>query len=197
MKHLLISVIFTLTLLFSSIPEINSSSWIVLQKDSIEVAYYWDKFPWCKATIEIESSIDDILEHIENINNYQNIFNTVSFSKEYENNIVHIVLDMPGFFADRDYVVKFIKYNDNSDIVIEFNSIKDNNVNLNKNYVRLINAAGQWRLKSTNNKLTKVTYIWNGEMLGNFPSLVLKRAWLKQGNEVLNNLKDTLKNSGS
>ena len=195
MKHLLISIFFTL--LFSSIPKINSTSWNILQDNSIDISYYWDNFPWCKATIEIESSIDEILKHIENINNYENIFDTVSSSKEYDDNVVHIVLDIPGFFADRDYVVKFIKYSEDNDIVYEFNSISNHNVTLDKNYVRLINAAGQWRLKSINNKLTKVTYIWNGEMLGNFPSWGLKRAWLKQGNEVLGNLKETLKNSGS
>ena len=121
----------------------------------------------------------------------------MTFSKEYQDNIVHIVLDIPGFFADRDYVVKFVKYTDDNHTVYEFNSINSSNVKLDENYVRLVNAAGQWRLESINNKLTKVTYIWNGEMLGNFPSWGLKRAWLKQGNEVLGNLKETLKNSGS
>ena len=194
MKHLLISIFFTL--LFSSIPEISSISWNMLQDDSINVAYYWDEFPWCKATIEIDSSINEILNHIENIDDYENIFDTVSSSKEYDDNVVHIVLDIPGFFADRDYVVIFIKYIDDDHIVYEFNSI-NNDIKLDENYVRLVNAAGQWRLKSIDNKLTKVTYIWNGQMLGNFPSWGLKRAWLKQGNEVLGNLKETLKNSGS
>ena len=195
MKHLLISIFFTL--LFSSIPKINSTPWNILQDGDINISYYWDKFPWCKATIEIESSIDEILEHIEDINNYENVFDTVSSSKEYDNNVVHIVLDIPSLFADRDYVVKFVKYKEDNHIVYEFNSIDDDNIIVNDNYVRLRNAAGQWRLKSINNKLTKVTYIWNGEMLGNFPSWGLKRAWSKQGNEVLKNLKETLKYSGS
>ena len=34
-------------------------------------------------------------------------------------------------------------------------------------------------------------------MLGNFPSWGLKRAWLKQGNEVLGNLKETLESKGA
>jgi hypothetical protein len=195
MKHLLISIFFTL--LFSSIPIEDSTPWNILQEGDINISYYWDKFPWCKATIEIDSSIDDILKHIENINNYENIFDTVSSSKEYDNNVVHIVLDIPSLFADRDYVVKFVKYNEGDYVVYEFNSISNNNIKLDENYVRLLNAAGQWRLKSINNKLTKVTYIWNGEMLGSFPSWGLKRAWSKQGNEVLKNLKETLKNSGS
>ena len=195
MIPLLISIFFTF--LFSSIPEINSNKWNLLQENNINISYQWDKFPWCMSTIQIESSIDEILLQIENIDNYQNIFDTVDFSKEYNDNVVHIVLDMPGIFADRDYVVKFNKYIDKDEIVYEFNSITNHNIKINDNYVRLINAAGQWRLKSINNKLTKVTYIWNGEMLGNFPSWGLKRAWLRQGNEVLGNLKETLKNSGS
>jgi len=195
MKHLLINIFFTF--LFSSIPEINSTKWNILQEDNINISYHWEKFPWCKSTIEIESSIEEVLKHIENIDNYQNIFDTVDFSKEYNDNVVHIVLDIPGIFADRDYVVKFHKYTDKDYIIYEFNSINNHNIKLNENYVRLINAAGQWRLKSINNKLTKVTYIWNGEMLGNFPSWGLKRAWIKQGNEVLENLKEILKTSGS
>ena len=195
MKHLLISLYFTFC--YSSIPHAESASWNVIQNDNIHISYHWHEFPWCKATIEIDSSIDDILGKIENINEYQNMFDTVTFSKEYENNVVHIILDIPSFFANRDYVVKFIKYNEDDNIIYEFKSIKNSTIDLNEDYVRLINAAGQWRLKSINNKLTKVTYIWNGEMLGNFPSWGLKRAWLKQGNEVLSNLKENLKNSGS
>ena len=123
MKHLLISIFFTI--LFSSIPKVNSTPWNILQEGDINISYYWDKFPWCKATIEIESSIDEILEHIENINNYENIFDTVSSSKEYDNNVVHIVLDIPSLFADRDYVVKFVKYKEDNHIVYEFNSIDE------------------------------------------------------------------------
>ena len=32
---------------------------------------------------------------------------------------------------------------------------------------------------------TKVYYTWNGELLGNFPSISLHTAWEEQGNEVL------------
>jgi hypothetical protein len=43
-----------------------------------------------------------------------------------------------------------------------------------------------------NNKQTEVTYIWNGELLGDFPDWALKEAWTKQGNEVLTWLQESL-----
>ena len=57
----------------------------------------------------------------------------------------------------------------------------------------MINAKGEWRLSPVNNKLTQVSYIWNGELLGNFPSWSLTKAWMRHGNEVLGNLRDKLR----
>ena len=110
---------------------------------------------------------------------------------------MHITLDLPGIFSDRDYVVKFSLLDDkqNKTIIYEFKSISDFIEN-NHNYVRLLNAGGQWRLKSLADNLTEVTYIWNGDMSGNFPSWGLKRAWIKQGNEVLSNLKAAVMSNG-
>ena len=115
----------------------------------------------------------------------------MNFSKKYNNNIVHVILDLPGMFNNRDYVVKFKSIKNNNAIVYEFESIHDL-IEPNNNSVRLVNAGGKWKLESINNNLTKVTYIWNGDMSGNFPSWGLKRAWTKQGNEVLGNLKTAL-----
>ena len=98
-------------------------------------------------------------------------------------------------FNNRDYVVQFDSINDNKPIIYEFKSIK-NVIELSDDFVRLSNAGGKWKLESKNNNLTKVTYIWNGDMAGNFPSWGLKRAWIKQGNEVLTNLKTALDNNG-
>ena len=40
------------------------------------------------------------------------------------------------------------------------------------------------------NGTTQIEYIWNGELLGDFPSWALKMAWKEQGTEVLNWLID-------
>ena len=44
------------------------------------------------------------------------------------------------------------------------------------------------------NGRTQIEYIWNGELLGDFPSWALKTAWKEQGNEVLNWLIDYMDN---
>ena len=196
MKLLLISAFIIFNLISASIPDINDSKWNNVQNDNIRIDYLWDQgLPWCKAIITLNHSSEKILSVIKDISNYENIFDSVISSKEYNNNIVHIVLDLPGMFNNRDYVVQFDSINDNKPIIYEFKSIK-NVIELSDDFVRLSNAGGKWKLESKNNNLTKVTYIWNGDMAGNFPSWGLKRAWIKQGNEVLTNLKTALDNNG-
>ena len=41
--------------------------------------------------------------------------------------------------------------------------------------------------------VTEVSYLWNGELRGDFPDWALSKAWVKHGNEVLDNLADKLK----
>ena len=198
MKFLLINLFLFSTLFSSNIPDINSQKWIKIQKDFIDIDYIWkDGLPWCKSKINLNYSVEEILNVIKNVGAYHLIFDSVVKSKEYNNNIVHITLDLPGIFSDRDYVVKFSLLEDkqNKTIIYEFKSISDF-IEINHNYVRLLNAGGQWRLKSLADNLTEVTYIWNGDMSGNFPSWGLKRAWIKQGNEVLSNLKAAVMNNG-
>ena len=198
MKFLLINLFLFSSLFSSNIPDINSQKWIKIQKDFIDIDYIWkDGLPWCKSKINLNYSVEEILNVIKNVGAYHLIFDSVVKSKEYNNNIVHITLDLPGIFSDRDYVVKFSLLEDkqNKTIIYEFKSISDF-IEINHNYVRLLNAGGQWRLKSLADNLTEVTYIWNGDMSGNFPSWGLKRAWIKQGNEVLSNLKAAVMNNG-
>ena len=49
-----------------------------------------------------------------------------------------------------------------------------------------------WILTALDPNKTKVIYAWNGELLGNFPDLLLTRAWVTQGTEVLNWLDEEL-----
>ena len=44
-----------------------------------------------------------------------------------------------------------------------------------------------------NNGEIIVTYTWNGELKGSAPMWILKRSWIRQGNEIMINLKERLK----
>ena len=117
------------------------------------------------------------------------------FNQEYlgnENDIVHIMVDYPMPLSDRDYVVKFDKILETHEIIYRFHSNINSNIPQNDNYIRLNNAAGEWRLKDMNNGEILVTYTWNGELKGSAPMWILKRAWIRQGNEVMTSLKQRL-----
>ena len=76
--------------------------------------------------------------------------------------------------------------------VFSFSTPKNNNTPILNGHIRLVNAAGVWILNKTSKNKTKVTYAWNGELLGNFPDFGLEKAWITQGTEVLNWLDQAL-----
>ena len=51
----------------------------------------------------------------------------------------------------------------------------------------------KWIIENLNNSQTKVTYLWNGQLLGDFPDWALDRAWRQQGVEVFSWLNKALK----
>tara|TARA_Y100000590_G_scaffold368117_1_gene428575 strand:- start:962 stop:1555 length:594 start_codon:yes stop_codon:yes gene_type:complete len=191
MKLLLINL-FIPIIIICQIPEKSFDKWNVMQDDEIWIGSIERDFPWCKAEIDLPYTINEILFLVEDVNDYQNMLDSVVYSKKDDNDIAHIRIDYPFPFTDREYIVKFQKINDGDDIVYAFSTNDNLNKNINEDYIRLINAKGEWRLSPINDKLTKVSYTWNGELRGDFPSWSLSKAWVKHGNEVLGNLKDRL-----
>ena len=192
MKHLLISYLLSISL-FGQIPPKDFSSWEILQDEKIWIGNYFDEFPWCKAKIILPYSIEDILFVVEDVNNYDKVLDSVIYSTKDDNNIAHIRIDYPFPFTDREYIVKFQRLVEDKDIVYAFASNAGLNQNIDSNYIRLINAKGEWRLSPVTDNQTEVSYLWNGELRGDFPSWALSKAWVKHGNEVLSNLSDKLK----
>ena len=149
--------------------------------------------PWSRARALYPFSTDEIYSALKDLSNYKNIFDRVTESKILDDGIVYIRLDMPLFLADRDYTVKYIESGDEENIIFQFFSVKHPDSPDNKGSVTLPRAAGEWVLKKIPGKGTQVTYTWNGELLGNFPSSSLHKAWKEQGTEVLTWLYDFLK----
>jgi len=130
---------------------------------------------------------------IEDKVNYPNIFKRVESVTIITDEIVHIVLDMPFPFYGRDYIVSYTQHEENGDSIYRFQAVNNSGIPIHEDYVRLVHAAGEWRLHSLDDKSTEVTYMWNGELLGDFPNWALPQAWETQGVEVLTWLKDAIK----
>ena len=193
MKLFSILFLFISNILFSSefILPSKHSNWKILQDDSVWIGWIDDgKFQWCRASSTISAPIEKVQEIIEDKENYPTVFKRIEKTTVLSDEIVHIILDMPFPFYGRDYIVRYTQHQEENDIIYRFISVEDIEIPVHKDYVRLIHAAGEWRLHSLNDSSTEVTYIWNGELLGDFPDWALTRAWKTQGDEVFKWLKD-------
>ncbi len=171
----------------------SNQEWKTLQNNvvSIKTTQYLG-FPICKAETILPLPLKTISAIIENVENYPNVFLRVTKSRVLEDDVVHIMLDMPFPFSGRDYIVKYSKYKFGSKWTFKYSAIKHQDAPLQKNHVRLVHAAGEWKLTKIKSNKTKVSYTWNGELLGDFPSWALERSWKTQGNEMMEWLNDAL-----
>ena len=181
-----------------TLTEINEiKNWELLKDDHVKIQCAEFKgYRISKAEMIFNHNIDLISLKIEDIENYPNIFERVTTTKRLDKDIIQVVLDLPFPFSGRDYVIKHRKeILENNDLwVFTFDSILHPKARLERGHVRLPNATGIWILKPISLGITKVTYAWNGELLGNFPDAGLQRAWITQGTEVLVWLEKSLKN---
>ena len=195
MKLMSTSIILLPLFLFCSelLPPVDHSNWNIIQNDEIWIGWtdYGD-LQWCCAKLTLNAPIEKISTIIEDKENYPEVFKRVESVTIITDEIVHIVLDMPFPFYGRDYIVSYTQYEENGDSFYRFQSVKNSEIPVHEDYVRLIHAAGEWRLHSLDAENTEVTYTWNGELLGDFPDWALTRAWGTQGKEVLTWLKDAL-----
>ena len=169
------------------------TDWNIIQKNEIEIRWTtYDSYPICQTTSILPFSIESISSIIEDVSNYPKVFKRIHKTNILEKDIIHVMLDMPFLLSDRDYVIKYKKYKTPDNWEFTFSPVKHINAPLNKKYVRLVNAAGKWKLISKGDNQTSVSYTWNGELLGDFPNFALERAWKTQGNEIIHWINDAL-----
>ena len=172
----------------------DSTNWESIQEGNINLKWTnFQGYPICKVSTLLPYSIDLISEIVEDIEHYPNIFKRIHNVQILEKNIVRIMLDMPLFLSNRDYVIKYKKSKKMTKWEFSFNAVTHESAPIDKNYVRLINATGKWELYPKEKNETLLSYTWNGELLGDFPDFALQRAWKTQGNEIIQWITNALK----
>ena len=168
-------------------------NWSIIQKKVIQIRWTdYEGYPICQTTSVLPFSMESISSIIEDVENYPSVFKRIHKTNTLEKDIIHVMLDMPLFLSNRDYVIQYIKSKNQNTWEFTFNAVKHIDAPEKNNYVRLVNAAGKWKLVPKNKNETTVSYTWNGELLGDFPSFALERAWKTQGNEIIHWLSDAL-----
>ena len=187
MSKLTIAIL-SLNFLFGiiSLPDFDSFNWKNIQRKDVVVDYFEeDGIQWCRSYLESDYSILEISRVLEDKSNYPNVFDRITETILYTDDIVHIKLDLPFPWAGRDYIIKYTESSSENSKEYNFIHHDDLGVPVEDGYVRLRRAAGRWKLIELSNGKTQVEYIWNGELLGDFPHWALKLAWKEQGSEVL------------
>ena len=168
-------------------------NWSIIQKKVIQIRWTdYEGYPICQTTSVLPFSMESISSIIEDVENYPSVFKRIHKTNTLEEDIVHVMLGMPLFLSNRDYVIQYIKSKNQNTWEFTFNAVKHIDAPEKNNYVRLVNAAGKWKLVPKNKNETTVSYTWNGELLGDFPSFALERAWKTQGYEIIHWLNDAL-----
>ena len=196
MNKIIILISVTIILPFVKIPPYEIQGWKTLSEKNPWVGYQeYENFPWCRATDIFPYSVNEIETFIGKFETYSNTFSRMIDSELIDTNIVYLRVDYPLFLSDRDYIVKYNRVSNANDIYYQWVAIVHSDVPEYDNAVRLINAGGEWALKYISENSTKVSYSWNGELRGDFPSFSLNSAWIKGGTEIINELRYAIENS--
>lgn len=196
MYKIIILILFTFILPIVKIPPQDIEGWKILNEKEPWVGYVeYENFPWCRATDIFPYSINEIEQFIGKFDTYSNTFSRMIDSDLVDTNVVYLRVDYPFFLSDRDYLVKYSRLTDNKDVYYKWIAEVHPEVPEYDNVVRLINAGGEWALKYISDNSTKVSYSWNGELRGDFPSFSLNSAWNKAGTEIINELRYAIENS--
>ena len=193
MNKLIFSLIITTFSMAIEVPLYVETNWKSLQSKAVVIEWQnYNGFPFCKASTEISASMEEIIQLLEDKENYYQIFERIEYSKLLTPEIVHIKLDMPFPFSGRDYIVIYSQNKIDNNFYYRFEATTQIPIDVDKDYIRLKNAAGGWILQPVNENTTKLTYMWNGQLLGDFPDWALTRAWVEQGNEVMTWIEEAL-----
>ena len=174
----------------------NDEDWQQLQNKEIKIYHkIINDQPYCKASKIFSFNSYEIKSILDDKKNYPKNFKRIMFCDSINKDVVHIGVKLPFPFNPRDYVVEY-KYfkNDGKEYYI-YSSVQKSTIKNTSRFIRLPNASGIWLMEQVSKDKTKLTYLWQGELLGSFPSWVLKRVWKEQGNELLTQLEIALENN--
>jgi hypothetical protein len=146
--------------------------------------------PWCRSQGVIAAKPAEVAEALEGMKAGSNAFESVVSVRVLAPDTVHVVLDYPWPLTDRDYVAKYSRSVDGDVLTYSWVPVAHADAPVDDDVVRLPHFEGTWRLEPSGDG-TLVTYTWNAEIAGSFPSSGYNTAWKKAGHEALKDLANT------
>lgn len=143
--------------------------------------------PWCRSIGTVPLPIDQVAATLEDMAAHQALFDSIVSIEVLAPDTMHIILDYPALMSDRDYVARYSRAVDGEARMYRWVPVVHPAAPEVDGIVRLPRMAGEWRLDPAGTS-TKVTYTWEAEIAGSFPSALLNKARKIAGGEALKDI---------
>ncbi len=143
--------------------------------------------PWCRSHGLVAAPVDQLTNTLENMAEHQDKFEAVLGINVLEEDTLHVTLDYPGLFSDRDYVARYARSTSGDTHIYSWTPVTHAGAPAQDGVVRLSRFEGEWRLKAEGSN-TRVTYLWQAEFGGSFPTRFESLGRRKAGHEALKDL---------
>lgn len=146
---------------------------------------------WCRSqgVLKVDSAV--VASTLESFHKQVEVFEAVIEMNELEKGLLHVVLDYPMPFDDRDYVARFTPSKEGDVTLYRWVPETHPAAPVTNNRVRLTQMEGEWRITPMGDE-TLVQYTWQGDVGGNFPNWALPKARAVTGGTVLADLAQAL-----
>jgi len=142
---------------------------------------------WCRADGLLAAPVDDVVETLRAMPSHQDEFELVRSIRELGDETLHITIDYPSVFSDRDYVARYTYSTEGSVHRVRWAPVVHPDAPPVKGAVRLDRFEGEWRLEAKGSR-TAVRYLWHAEPGGSFPGWAKPLARKRAGHEALKDL---------
>jgi len=169
-------------------PPTDDVTWQTVRDDivHIECAEEGGDF-WCRADGVIAAPIDDVAKTLRDMPTHQEKFELVRSIRDLGDDTLHITLDYPSVFSDRDYVARYRHTSEGDVLRVIWEPVVHPDAPPVGSAVRLSKFEGEWRLAPTDAGTT-VRYLWHAEPGGSFPEWAKPLARKRAGHEALKDL---------
>lgn len=166
-----------------------TTAWEELQAEpKIECAVV-DLHLWCRTYGTTTAGIDAVGAVIEDRPDYPKVYAHVAEVKAVDTGVFYTRIGMPAPFADRDQLFQAHRDDVDGARIYTWSSVVRADMGEVVGVVRLVDAAGEWRIEPAVGGGTSLRYTWCAEMGGSFPDWARWRAAILHATEMIDGTK--------
>lgn len=169
-------------------PPGDEATWETVRDDIVHVECTGEGTQvFCRAEGVVSAPVDKVFDTLREMPKHQGKFELVKSIVELGDDTLHVTIDYPSVFSDRDYVAKYTQRTEGDVHHVTWRPVVHAEAPPVKGTVRLTSFEGEWRLEPAPSG-TAVRYCWHADPGGSFPKWAKPLARKRAGHEALENL---------